>query len=39
MSFTDTERVILANQYEILGKLGNEQAYPIKTTQVLPLVG
>ena len=27
MSFTDTERVILANQYEILGKLGNEQAY------------
>ncbi|MEC5211315.1 uncharacterized protein YfbU (UPF0304 family) [Psychrobacter sp. PL15] len=27
MSFTDTERVILANQYEILGKLSNEQAY------------
>lgn len=32
MSFTDTERVILANQYEILGKLGNEQAYPSGTT-------
>lgn len=27
MKFTDTERVILANQYEILGKLGDEQAY------------
>lgn len=29
MSFTDTERVILANQYEILGKLSksNEKAY------------
>ncbi len=32
MSFTDTERVILANQYEILGKLGNEQAYPKGTS-------
>lgn len=32
MSFTDTERVILANQYEILGKLGNEQAYPKETS-------
>ena len=31
MSFTDTERVILANQYEILGKLGDEQAYPSGT--------
>lgn len=27
MEFTDVERVILANQYEILGKLGDEQAY------------
>nr|WP_015060788.1 YfbU family protein [Psychrobacter sp. DAB_AL60]AFF18219.1 hypothetical protein [Psychrobacter sp. DAB_AL60] len=27
MNFTDTERVILANQYEILAKLDNEQAY------------
>ena len=27
MKFTDTERVILANQYEILGKLGDDQAY------------
>ena len=27
MKFTDTERVILANQYEILGKLDDEQAY------------
>lgn len=26
MSFTDTERLILANQYEILGKLNNDQA-------------
>lgn len=26
MSFTDAERLILANQYEILGKLNNDQA-------------
>lgn len=26
MSFTDAERLILANQYEILGKLNNNQA-------------
>lgn len=26
MNFTDTERLILANQYEILGKLNNNQA-------------
>ena len=28
MSFTDTERVILANQYEILGKLGESTSIP-----------
>lgn len=27
MKFTDAERVILANQYEILGKLNNEKTY------------
>ena len=27
MTFTDTERLILANQYEILGKLNNDRAY------------
>lgn len=36
MSFTDTERVILANQYEILGKLGNEQAYLSGTSYFAP---
>ena len=27
MEFTDVERVILANQYEILGKLNNDKTY------------
>ena len=27
MEFTDTERLILANQYEILGKLNSDEDY------------